>query len=143
MYITLECDYAVRIISCLAIEEKRLDAKTISDKTNVTLRFSLKILRKLVSGGLVKSYKGTFGGYELDKPLNEISLLDVVETIEGTYQLSRCLDNDYPCSRGASGCCAYQNAFRELTDIVRSALSEKTFDELVSAEKCNCKSNEI
>lgn len=137
MYITLECDYAVRIVSCLAIAEKRMDAKTISEKTCVTLRFSLKILRKLVTGGIVKSYKGTQGGYELAKPLNEISLLDVVETIEGTYQLSRCLEKDYPCSRGASGSCAYQNAFRELTDIVRTALSGKTFDMLVPLEKKN------
>ena len=139
MYITLECDYAVRIVSCLAIEEKRLDAKTISDMTSVTLRFSLKILRKLVSGGIVKSYKGTFGGYELAKPLEEMSLLDVVETIEGKYQLSRCLEEGYPCSRGASGSCAYQRAFKELTDVVRGALSQKTFADLVPIEKQNRK----
>ena len=58
MCLTLESDYAVRIIGCLSAENKRIDAKNISERTGVSLRFALKILRKLVSAGLVKSYKG-------------------------------------------------------------------------------------
>ena len=58
MHITLEADYAVRIVYCLAAAGKRMDAKAISDDTAVTLRFSLKILRKLVAGGIVRSFKG-------------------------------------------------------------------------------------
>ncbi|MCH5349833.1 MAG: Rrf2 family transcriptional regulator, partial [Oscillospiraceae bacterium] len=48
MHITLESDYAVRIVGCIAQSGHRIDAKTISAETNVTLRFALKILRKLV-----------------------------------------------------------------------------------------------
>ena len=62
MHITLESDYAVRIVSCLSHQNKRLDAKTMSEKTCVTIRFALKILRKLVAGGIIKSFKGTQGG---------------------------------------------------------------------------------
>ena len=91
MHITLESDYAVRIIYCLAQNPLRMDAKKISDETGVTLRFSLKILRKLVSGGLVQSYKGTKGGYELAKPPKDISLADVIQTVEGKFALSRCV----------------------------------------------------
>ena len=53
MHITLESDYAVRIVYCLARQGGRMDAKKIAEETGVTLRFSLKILRKLVAGGLV------------------------------------------------------------------------------------------
>ncbi|MGN0674985.1 MAG: Rrf2 family transcriptional regulator, partial [Oscillospiraceae bacterium] len=55
MHITLEADYAIRIVHCLAKSKKRLDAKTIAEQTTVTLRFALKILRKLVASGIVKS----------------------------------------------------------------------------------------
>ena len=65
MHITLESDYAVRIVYCLAQNGGRMEAAAIAEQTGVTLRFSLKILRKLVAGGLVKSYKGAGGGYEL------------------------------------------------------------------------------
>lgn len=128
MHITLESDYAVRIVSCLVREKTRLDAKTIADKTNVTLRFALKILRKLVASGIVKSFKGTQGGYELAKLPKEISLKDVIETVEGTYRLSRCLHEDYPCSMGKSGACCYQRVFNEISSIVQEKLQSYSFD---------------
>jgi len=128
MHITLEADYAVRIVSCLVNEGKRLDAKTISDKTCVTLRFALKILRKLVSSKIVKSFKGTQGGYELAKPPEEITLKEVIETVEGTYMLNRCLDENIPCSRGASGICKFQAAFKDISEMVNEKLDSYTFD---------------
>lgn len=130
MHITLESDYAVRIVSCLVNEGKRLDAKAIADRTCVSLRFALKILRKLVSADIVKSYKGTQGGYELSKSPAEISLCDVIETVEGTYKFSRCLDGEHECSRGKSGICCYQKAFSETTDMVKEKLQGYTFDKM-------------
>ena len=56
MHMTLEADYAVRIVEFLAVNPGRADAKTISERTSVTLRFTLKILRTLVSDGIVRSY---------------------------------------------------------------------------------------
>lgn len=130
MHITLESDYAVRIVSCLTEANKRMDAKTIAEKTCVTLRFALKILRKLVASGIVKSYKGTQGGYELAKTPSEITLRDVIETVEGTYCLSRCLQEDYSCTRGMSGNCKYQKVFSEISEAVRTKLSSYTFADL-------------
>ena len=131
MHITLEADYAVRIVACLVKEDKRMDAKTISDETCVTLRFALKILRKLVADGIVKSFKGTQGGYELAKKPEEISLKDVIETVEGTYCLNRCLHSNFPCSMGKSGFCAYQKAFDDISNTVQEKLELYTFDKLI------------
>ena len=148
MYITLESDYAVRITYCLALENRRLDAKTISEMTNVSIRFALKILRKLVFGGIIKSYKGTLGGYQLAKEPKEITLRDVIETIEGTYSFSRCLDSDYSCTRGMSGVCCYQRVFAEISRDVRQKLGAKNFEEMILMQKeidksCPAKSEEL
>ena len=62
MVMTLEADYAVRIVEYLTKNPQRRDAKTISEETRIPLRFSLKILRELVAEGLVCSYKGAKGG---------------------------------------------------------------------------------
>lgn len=134
MHITLESDYAVRIIACLASENRRVDAKTISEITNVTLRFSLKILRKLVASGIVKSFKGTQGGYQLAKEPADITLKDVIETIEGTYNFNRCLDESFPCSRGKSGFCAYQKAFNSITIVVREQLEKYNFADILKEQ---------
>lgn len=131
MHITLESDYAVRIVGCLAKEKKRLEAKNISDMTCVTLRFSLKILRKLVVSGIVRSYKGVQGGYEIARDPSEISLKDVIEAVEGKYVLSKCLSDDYECNRGMSGKCRYQCVFNEISTIVEKKLEEYTFDKFI------------
>lgn len=128
MFITLEADYAVRIVDCIAQSRGRLDAKSISEQTGVTLRFSLKILRKLVASDIVKSFKGTQGGYELARKPEEISLKDVIETVEGKYRLSRCLSEGYDCNRGMSGSCKYQCIFNQISAEVDKKLASYTFD---------------
>ena len=123
MHITLEADYAIRIVQVLAQNQRRLDAKTISEMTGVTLRFStavslrfsLKILRKLVAAGIIKSFKGTQGGYEIGRELDQISLGEVIETIEGRYTLNRCVTGEYACTRKRGQCCKFQKIFREVS----------------------------
>ena len=72
MRITLESDYALKIVTALAKKIEVTDAKALSDETAVTLRFTLKILRKLVLSGFVESYKGAKGGYKLKKEPSDI-----------------------------------------------------------------------
>lgn len=129
MHITLEADYAIRIVQVLAQSQKRLDAKTISEMTGVTLRFSLKILRKLVAAGIVKSFKGTQGGYEIGRALDEISLGEVIETIEGRYTLNRCVTGEYVCTRKKNKCCQFQKIFREISEDVRTKLYSYKFSD--------------
>lgn len=153
MHITLETDYAIRIVDILArckygqdtesngSVSGRMDAKTISEKADIPLRFALKILRKLVSSENIRSYKGIYGGYELAKTPSEISLYDVVEIVEGGYLFSRCLDSDYNCNcknnnnenPGKSDIlpCTYRQAFGEITELVCAELRKKTFDKLI------------
>ncbi len=131
MYITLEADYAVRIVSALSLDRGRVDAGEISERTCVTLRFALKILRKLVAAELVRSYKGSQGGYQLNKEPSEITLRMVIEAIEGTYYFSRCLSPDCDCGRAADGICCYQRAFGEITKSVREQLESYNFADLI------------
>lgn len=128
MHITLEADYAVRIVHCLVKAGTRLDAKTISEQSCVTLRFALKILRKLVAGGIVKSFKGIQGGYELAAAPKDISLKDVIETVEGKYRFSRCLSEEHGCNRGMSGKCCFQKVFAQISADVEKKLEAYTFD---------------
>ena len=130
MYITLETDYAIRIVSELCKEKKKLDAKTLSAKTCVPLRFAVKILRKLVALEIVRSYQGVQGGYKINKEPKDISLKTIVEAIERTYCFSRCLAPDGECSRGASGKCCNQRAFAEITEQVNKLLESYNFEVL-------------
>lgn len=132
MHITLESDYAIRIVLYLAQINKRVEAKNIAENTEVTLRFALKILRKLVAVGIVRSFKGTQGGYEINKRPEEITLASVIETVEGTYYLSRCLNPELGCNRERKNpYCKVQKAFDRISASVREQLEAVTFDQLL------------
>lgn len=58
MTITREADYALRIVFALSEENAKIDANSLSEKIGVTLRFTLKILRKLLLAGIVLFLQG-------------------------------------------------------------------------------------
>ncbi|MBC8569392.1 RrF2 family transcriptional regulator [Zongyangia hominis] len=135
MHITLESDYATRIVYCLAKSPGRMDAKSIAETTGVTLRFSLKILRKLVASGIIKSFKGTQGGYELAKEPKDISLCDIIETVEGPLQINRCVGEDFVCTRKKTKPCQFQQTFREVSEIVCDRLRKETLDQYLTDDE--------
>lgn len=135
MHITLEADYGIRMMVYMARAGKRVDAKTISENAEVTLRFALKILRKFAANGIVKSFKGMQGGYELARSAEEITLKDIVETVEGTYYFSRCLDPESGCNRSGTvechGPCKAQAVFDDISALVRDRLETVTLAQLL------------
>lgn len=106
------------------------DAQTISDATCVSLRFTLKIMRKLVAAGLVRSYKGARGGYVLARRPSQITLRQVIEAVEGPYRFSRCVDGEYDCSCSSPAGCPFHSVFDEVTKMVTEKLDTVTFDQL-------------
>ena len=115
MQINLETDYAVRIVDCLARSGERLGAGEIASRTGVTAGFSLKILRKLVGGGIVKSYRGTKGGYVLAREPENITLKEVIEIIGGPIAIAKCQCEGYVCGHPEDKTCAFHPIFRQLT----------------------------
>ena len=122
MRITLESDYALRILTTMASYEGVTDATTISEDTSVTQRFTLKILHKLVQGGLVQSFKGVKGGYILKTSPDKITLKTVIELIDGPIAIARCLDSSECCSLNCDkSSCDYHHIF----DIISIDLANK------------------
>lgn len=132
MRITLESDYALRIVSALAAKNEIIDAKTLSDEVSVTQRFTLKILHKLVSGDLVKSYKGVNGGYKLNASADEITLKKVIELIDGPIAISRCLESNESCSMiSDKTSCIYHHIFDKISLDVANKLNAITIGDVI------------
>ena len=133
MRITLESDYALRIISALAKHDGIVDAKTLSEETSVTLQFTLKILHKLVKGRIIKSFKGIRGGYSLRLPPEEITLKNVIEEIDGPIVMVRCLENSESCSLNQEKTsCIYHHIFETISLDVAKKLSSITIQDVLN-----------
>lgn len=133
MRITLESDYALRILSVLAMQNEVKDAKYLSESTSVTPRFTLKILHKLVQGKFVTSYKGVNGGYKLLMPADEITLKSVIELIDGPIAMMRCLESDEACSLNKDKtACIYHHIFDTISLGVAKKLSAITIADMLN-----------
>ena len=133
MRITLESDYALRILTAMAGYEGVTDAKTISNDTSVTIRFTLKILHKLVQGDLVQSFKGVNGGYKLKKAPKDITLKQVIELIDGPIAIARCLDSGESCSLNCDkSACDYHHIFDIISIDLANKLNRITIDDVIN-----------
>lgn len=132
MRITHEADYAIRVAFCLAECGGKLGAKEISERTGVTLRFALKILRKLIQAEMVRSYKGANGGYELVKEPAEISMGAIIECIDGPITINHCLCNEFECTRVQSkSICNFRKVFGSVNTMIRDELYRVTLDQFL------------
>ena len=109
MQITRASDYAVRVMIYLAglPPGSRVRHPELSSATDVSGHFLSKVLQQLVRSRLIQSQRGSGGGFALAVPAATVSLLDVVEAIEGPVRLNQCLGEAPSCDR-KSWCPAHQ-----------------------------------
>jgi Rrf2 family protein len=109
MQITRASDYAVRVMIHLAGLPlgSSMRQSELSNATDVSGHFLSKVLQQLVRSRLIRSQRGAGGGYTLAVSAQSVSLLDVVEAIEGPVRLNQCIEEGPSCER-KSWCPAHQ-----------------------------------
>ena len=109
MQITRASDYAVRVMIHLAglPPSSTVQQPELSKATEVSGHFLSKVLQQLVRARLIRSQRGSGGGYVIAIDAATITLLQVVEAIEGPIRLNQCLDEGPSCER-KSWCPAHE-----------------------------------
>ena len=104
MQITRTADYGVRIMTRLAAATPgtRMTVADLAHEAGASVAFTGKILQRLAGGRLVVSRRGYEGGFELARPAQDISLLDIVSALDGPLCLNECLPGGAGCERGAT-----------------------------------------
>ena len=132
MEISRRTDYGVRVIMDLATlpESARASTQEIADRQSIPAPFLAKIISRLSLSGLVITYRGAGGGVSLARPASEISLLHVIEALDGPVQLNRCVIEPSACPRDEH--CPVHHVWAKAQSELTSLLSDTTFDDLVS-----------
>ena len=100
MQITRQADYAVRAVLHLARmgNTERAATSTVAKEQNIPPSFLAKIISQLSIAGLLHTSRGARGGVTLARDPQEITLLEVVEAIDGPIQLNECVGSDGVCT---------------------------------------------
>ena len=99
MQITRQADYAVRAVLHLARNgDKRVATNVIADEQNIPPSFLAKIVSQLSIAGLLHTSRGARGGVTLARDPGEISLLEVIEAIDGPIRLNECVGENGSCT---------------------------------------------
>ncbi|NWF65063.1 MAG: Rrf2 family transcriptional regulator [Chloroflexi bacterium] len=99
MQITRQADYAVRAVLHLARNvESRTATSAIAEEQKIPPSFLAKIISQLSIAGLLHTSRGARGGVTLAREPKEITLLEVIEAIDGPIQLNECVGDTGSCS---------------------------------------------
>lgn len=135
MRLSMTAEYAIRAMVQLASEKsnEKMHISEISSKQGIPESLLRKIMGNLVKLGLVYSLRGKGGGVLLARPGNEITLLDVIEGIEGKIYLNQCLIGPDLCDR--TPYCPVHLVWREAQDTMLNVLRGKTIEQLANENK--------
>jgi len=132
MKLTTRSRYGTRMILDMAINGQNgpVRIKDIAARQGVSVKYLEKLVRELKDAGLVRSRRGPRGGHELDKPLDAISVGDIVRALEGDLSLVECGDAAGPCPRSAE--CLTRGVWMEAAQAMHEKLDSITLADLVA-----------
>ena len=132
MQITRQADYAVRAVLHLAQMKSgdRAATSTVAKEQHIPPSFLAKIISQLSIAGLLHTSRGARGGVMLARDPKEITLLEVVEAIDGPIQLNECVADDGVCS--FDGDCPIRAVWCEAQEELVARLQKTDFAQLLN-----------
>jgi len=119
--VTKLTDYATLVLIALADgPEPLLSAAGLAERARLELPTVSKVLKPLSHAGLVEGVRGSSGGYRLARPPEAITLIEVVEAIEGPLNVTECSGEHSACELEAH--CGTRGNWRHINQVVAEAL---------------------
>ena len=132
MQITRQADYAVRAVLHLARtnSSERVATSNVAKEQRIPPSFLAKIISQLSIAGLLHTSRGARGGVTLARDPGDITLLEVIEAIDGPIQLNECVEGNGVCSLEES--CPIRSVWCEAQDELVARLRKTDFAQLVT-----------
>lgn len=103
--------------------------KEIADSQKISEKFISRIVVPLRERGMINSERGKCGGFRLAKAPSDITLLEVIEALQGPISLVDCVMDDQSCSKVKA--CAARSVWTDVNTAVRDALQGITLEKVL------------
>lgn len=123
-------DYGTVVMTAMIHEpERSRSAAEIAAAIHVPVPTVSKILKILTRGGLLMSLRGAKGGYLLVRPPSQISLVDIIDAMDGPIGMTECSVTPGLCTQ-ESGCAVRAN-WQRINHAVIGVLRQITLDQMI------------
>ena len=127
--VTKLTDYATVVLTALAARpDAVLSASELAELAGLEIPTVAKVLRPLAQAALVEGFRGAGGGYRLARDAAAISLVEIVEAMEGPLGMTECSLHDGAC--GIEQSCGVRANWRRINDVVADALRGVTLAQM-------------
>ncbi len=106
-----------------------VSAKDIADRTHSPYDVIARVLQALSSRGILKAEYGIMGGYQLARSLNEITVHELIEILESSTDLAKCLATDSECDHSKN--CSIVTPITNLNTKVQNFYKSITLEEVL------------
>jgi Rrf2 family protein len=131
--LTRRADYAVRAAIALSRRpDSVLSGARLAADMQIPPRFVTQVMGDLVHAGIVEARTGRSGGYRLSRPADEISVLAVVQAVEGDARRRTCVLRGGPCAR--DGVCDVHEVFSSAQDALLARLATASLASVANRE---------
>ena len=143
MQITRAADYAVRVMVHLASlpPGTRVQKNALVELSEAPQSFLSKVLQRMVARDLITSWRGSGGGFELAGPADQVSVLNVVEAIDGPIHLNLCVPGAGGCERSLA--CAVHPVWVEAREVLAKVLNKATMAKLARRRRSAQESDSV
>jgi Rrf2 family transcriptional regulator, iron-sulfur cluster assembly transcription factor len=133
MIYSRSAEYAIRAFVQLANvpEGKYAMVKQIAEQADIPSHFLAKILQQLARKGYLRSSKGPTGGFSLRVPPREVSLLTIVDAVDGLKDFERCPAGMAECNDQAP--CGMHDSWKALRNRIMEYLERTTIEDLAKS----------
>ncbi len=138
MKISTKGRYGLRILLDLALNadlEKPRLLRDIAESQSISEKYLSRLIIELRQAALVVSVRGAKGGYRLAKLPSEITVLEVVEVMEGTVGIVECVERSKGCSCSRSQKCAAREMWEEINAALREAFGKVTLQSIITRQQ--------
>lgn len=132
MQLKISTDYAIRIVLYLASTQTAATSAEISAQMGIPQTVIATLATPLQRAGLLSTQRGAGGGFSLCRRPEDISLHEIVNLMEGTTRINRCLAEDGFCSRNGVGTCPVHKFYTRIQSYLDAAFQDKTIASLLA-----------
>lgn len=112
---------------------KIIPLSEISEAREIPEKFLAKIFQALSRSGILRSHRGVRGGFTLAKAPSDITVKDVLESIQGPYHLTKCVPDPDSCPRASQ--CAMRDLLATAEKKMLDVFTSHTLEDLVALER--------